>query len=102
MTGKKPTEKGMTDFELGSFLSKLDTKIDGLTGDFKNFVSMFSEVHKHLDDRVRNIEKGYVTHETLEKIEEKHDRLRTMVWKIALFLAASGVGGTALFQILGK
>lgn len=94
MSGKKPEHKGMSEFELGSFFSKLETKMDGISHEFRMFISKVEEAHNDHEKRIRAIEKDHVS-------RDEHETLKKNFWRITVFLAASGAGGTALYQFIG-
>lgn len=100
---KKTGEGGMSPFELGNCLARLDTKLDGLTLQVANLIRDFREIHRDHEDRIRHLETNSATKADNKKAHDRIDKLQSTIWKIIVYLAAGGTvtgGGIALFKYL--
>lgn len=85
------SNKGMTDFELGATLSRIEAKVDGAISGLNDF----KKSHADLEVRTRTLEANSATKAELLALSLKLEDIKTMQWKTLIYLAlgAGGAGG---------
>ena len=94
---------GISEFDMGTFLAKLDTKLDSLNNHVSEVIQDFKDVHKDHEQRIRVLETNSATKADNKKTHERIDKLQTTIWKIIVYLAAGGTvtgGGLAAYNYL--
>jgi len=93
MTTKKD-KNDMSQFELGGFFARIETAIDSMSTQLAQVIRDHSAIHKDHEERIRAIE-------TEGAKKNDVDELRKTIWKIIVWIAASGTGGVAILKLMG-
>jgi hypothetical protein len=105
MSGKNGKEKlGMTDFELGITLSRIEGKVDGALTYLNSVVADFKKDHHDHELRVRKLEQDSASKSDVLKVHERVDALEKVQWKTIIYLAlgagAAGGGAGAIINLI--